>query len=294
MPDYYELDLPEVNYIEVIAQNKNIFSEEYAARMACVPRPGPKGLGNRSKVRTPWDFSLSVFASYKPDTTKLLNDCFEKDWARTKVDRICKNEEERERLKTYVRSVYKWFREVYKFYAGSDPMNDIFCIGINVFGDLIVNQIPGFIDGRFLKLSDLDLERIQTNANETNSKFNPKNNMVRHNFLEVFLRLCDTKYIKNKAGGDEVNTITKAFKYMFDNELFPNFKQYDSHAKRKQMIWQEEVDYTLKISLEPLKALYKRFIGRTALPSGAQYMSLTEFTECITRAECYSKNFGAA
>ena len=60
------------------------------------------------------------------------------------------------------------------------------------------------------------------------------------------------------------------------------------------MIWQEEVDYTLKISLEPLKALYKRFIGRNALPSGAQYMSLTEFTECITRAECYSKNFGAA
>ena len=60
------------------------------------------------------------------------------------------------------------------------------------------------------------------------------------------------------------------------------------------MIWQEEVDYTLKISLEPLKALYKRFIGRNALPSGAQYMSLTEFTELITRSECLSKNFGAA
>ena len=93
--------------------------------------------------------------------------------------------------------------------------------------------------------------------------------MVRHNFLEVFLRLCDTKYIKNKAGGDEINTISKAFKYMFDNELLATFKQYDSHAKRKQMIWQEEVDFTLKISLEPLKALYKRFIGKNALPSGA-------------------------
>ena len=108
-------------------------------------------------------------------------------------------------------------------------MNDIFCIGVNVFSDLIANQIPGFIDGKTLKLSDLDLERIQTNANEQNSKFNPKNNMVRHNFLEVFLRLCDTKYMKNKAGGDEVNTITKAFKCMFDNELFATFKQYDSH-----------------------------------------------------------------
>lgn len=28
LPDYYELDLPEVNYIEVIHQNKHVFSEE--------------------------------------------------------------------------------------------------------------------------------------------------------------------------------------------------------------------------------------------------------------------------
>lgn len=128
--------------------------------MNAVPRPGPKGLGNRNKVRTPWDFSLSVFAPYKPDTTRLLNDCFEADWDRTKILRIVKNEEERERLKTYVRSVYKWFREVYKFTSGSDPMNDIFCIGVNVFSDLIISGTKSLVDGKSLKLSDLDLERI--------------------------------------------------------------------------------------------------------------------------------------
>ena len=134
--------------------------------MNCVPRPGPKGLGNRNKVRTPWNFSLSCFAPYKPDSTRLLNDCFEMDWNRTKVLRIVKNDEEREKLKTYVRSVYKWFREMYKFTAGSDPMNDIFCIGLNVFSDLIISVIKTIVDGKCLKLSDLDLERIQTNANE--------------------------------------------------------------------------------------------------------------------------------
>ena len=205
--------------------------------MNAVPRPGPKGLGNRNKLRTPWDFSLSVFASYKPDNPRLLNDCFEMDWNRTKVARIVKNDEEREKLKTYIRSIYKWFREMYKFFSGSDPMDDIFCIGTNVFSDLVINVIPSMIDGKYLKLSDLDLERIQTNANETNSKFNPKNNLVRHNFLEVFIRLCDTKYIKNGAGGPECNTITKAFKKMFDDELFPAFKSYDSHHWRKTVLW---------------------------------------------------------
>ena len=200
LPDYYELDLPEVNYIEHIAQNGSVFTPGLIERMRCVPRPGPKGLGNRSKVRTPWDFSLSVFASYKPDTVTLLNNCFEKDWSRTKVDRIVKNEEEREKLKTYMRGIYKWIREVYKFIAGSDPMNDIFCIGVNVFSDMITSGMPGFIDMKYLNLSDLDLERIKTISNETNSKFNPKNQLVRHNFLEVFIRLCDTKYILRGAG----------------------------------------------------------------------------------------------
>lgn len=60
------------------------------------------------------------------------------------------------------------------------------------------------------------------------------------------------------------------------------------------MIWKEDVDYTLKISLDPLKMLYKRFIGKNSLPGGQQYMSLTEFTECIIRSDCLSKNFGAA
>ena len=263
--------------------------------MNCQPRPGAKGLGKRSGVRTPWDFSLSVFAQYKIDTTNLLNNCFEKDWSRTKVERIVKNEEEREKFKTYFRSVYKYFREVYKFYSGSDPMNDIFCIGVNVFSDLIANQLPTLIDGKTLKLSDLDLERIQTNANETNGKFNPKNNMVRHNFLEVFMRLCDTKYMKNKAGDDSCRgSMTNSFKHMFDNELFDTFKTYDSHTLRKEIIWVEEIDYVLKVSLDPLKNIYKKNIGKSSMPGGQQYMSLTEFTECITRSDCYSKIFGAA
>jgi len=259
--------------------------------MNCVPRPGPKGLGNRNKVRTPWDFTLSVFASYKIDSTRLLNDCFEADWNRTKVNRIVKNDEERERFKTYLRSIYKWFREVYKFYSGSDPMNDIFCIGTNVFSDLI-NGLKQFVDGKYLKLSDLDLERIQTNANEQNSKYNPKNNLVRHNFLEVFMRMCETKYMKNGAGGPEVDSITKAFKVMFDTELFPYFRQFDSQQWRKTILWQEDVDYTLKIALDPLKSIYRKFIGRNSLPGGQQYMSLTEFTELIVNSDCLSDNFG--
>ena len=234
--------------------------------MNCVPRPGPKGLGNRSKVRTPWNFSLSVFAQYKFDTNKVLNDCFEVDWNRTKVAKIVKNEEDRAEFKTYFRSIYKYFREVYKYVSGSDPMGDIFCIGVNVFSELVAQGTKGFVDEKHLKLTDLDLERIKTNANEQNSKFNPKNHLVRHNFLEVFMRLCETKYLKNGAGGPDVTTMPKAFKMMFENEMLAYFSQFDSHGWRKNVLWREEVDFTLKVALEPLRNIYKRYIGKNALP----------------------------
>ena len=88
--------------------------------------------------------------------------------------------------------------------------------------------------------------------------------------------------------------MTNSFKHMFDNELFDTFKTYDSHTLRKEIIWVEEIDYVLKVSLDPLKNIYKKNIGKSSMPGGQQYMSLTEFTECITRSDCYSKIFGAA
>lgn len=52
------------------------------------------------------------------------------------------------------------------------------------------------------------------------------------------------------------------------------------------------VDFTLKISLEPLRAIYKKFIGKNALAGALQFMSFCEFSDCIIGADCQSDNFG--
>jgi hypothetical protein len=65
--------------------------------------------------------------------------------------------------------------------------------------------MPGMVDQVTLKLSDLDLEFIATNSASTViSKYNPERALVRHNWLEIFVRLCQTKYLKNGAGGPDV------------------------------------------------------------------------------------------
>ena len=181
---------------------------------------------------------------------------------------------------------------MYKYTAGVDPMKDIFCIGTNVFSDLCTNGLSGFVDQKYLKLTDLDLERIKTNASEKNGKFNPAEKLVRHNFLEVFVRLCETKYVKNGAGNGDKN-IANCMKMMFEKELHPYFKQFDSHHWRKKYLWQEEIDLVLKQNLDALKRIYQKFIGRNALPGGQQFMSLGEFSDMINDSNCLSDNFGS-
>jgi len=80
---------------------------------------------------------------------------------------------------------------------------------------------------------------------------------------------------------------------MFESECLTYFSQNDSQKGRERVLWFEEIDFTLKISLEPLRAVYKRFIGKNALPGAPQYMSLSEFNDCIINSNCLSGNFGA-
>jgi hypothetical protein len=117
----------------------------------------------RLKIKTPWDFFKSVFKDYRPDNGVLLNKCFEFDWEHTKISKLIKDKIDLEKSKEFLRSKYKLLRETYKYYAGVDPIGVLACIGTNTFTE-IINNCPGLLDYKYLKLSDLDLEFVSTKA----------------------------------------------------------------------------------------------------------------------------------
>jgi hypothetical protein len=100
-------------------------------------------------------------------------------------------------IKALLKEKYPKFRESYKYTAGVDPQDNLVCIGVNTFSD-VVSNLTGFIDGRNMKLADLDLEFISTNANGKQSKRNPERMLVRHNWMEIFVRLAITRFVKNE------------------------------------------------------------------------------------------------
>lgn len=70
--------------------------------MACMPRQAPKNLRGHEKLKTPWDFSKSVFKDYKQDTLAKLNECFEFDWSCSKIEKVTKGDEEKALVKAYL------------------------------------------------------------------------------------------------------------------------------------------------------------------------------------------------
>ena len=91
---------------------------------------------------------------------------------------MIKSQEDCADLKKYLASVYKYIREVYKYYSAVSPAGQVFSIGTNAFSDIITN-CEGSLDGRTLKISDLDLEFVATNAGSRGLR-NPERQLVRH------------------------------------------------------------------------------------------------------------------
>lgn len=129
--------------------------------MKCVPRAPPVLLPGQTRLATPWSFFNSVFKSYKPDTNKLLDNCFEIDWVNTKCQKLLKGEADD--IKKYMKSIYKKIREVYKYYSGVSPLGRIACVGSGTLGEMLTH-CNEFIDGKTVRLSDVDLQVIACNG----------------------------------------------------------------------------------------------------------------------------------
>eukprot|EP00347_Sterkiella_histriomuscorum_P005610 403355936 len=282
-----EIDVPATNIIENIAQNRTILEGDTLDRMVGKPRLA-KSLVQRDKVKTPWDFFKSVFKDYKADNPLLLNNCFEHDWSCTKLEKIIKDLTDQNKTKEFLRTRYKLLRDAYKYYSGVDPVGNVCCIGTNVFTEMVSN-CGDMIDQKTLKLSDLDLEFVATKSGPKKSNpRNPERQLIRYQFMEVFVRLAGTKFIKSGICTSFYDAVVKIFNDFLDGQ----FKKFDSDIFRKQKLWNEECDLSFKRNLKGVQALYTKYSGKYAMPGAPRFMSMDEFSQLIQDSSVISDSFG--
>lgn len=175
-----KIEVPRVNYIKNIAMEKALLTETKLASMKCLPRPEPVSLAGREQLKTPWDFFKSIFKTYKPDTKKILEDSFDIDWAQTKCEKIIRGEGEAEKIKAYLKSLYKPIREVYKYYSGIQPMGRLTCMLPGTCIEMFSN-CPDLIDGRVVRNTDVELQVIACNGGMKNNNYlNPDKAITRN------------------------------------------------------------------------------------------------------------------
>ncbi|CAD8172456.1 unnamed protein product [Paramecium pentaurelia] len=201
-----------------------------------------------------WNKDDSIFRPYIGDTEELLNECFEFDWNSSKISRFVKSEYERIKLKEYFRSNYQLLKDVYKFYSslGYQPPNfDVFCIQIPQYMKLI-NKLA-IIDGDLLKQQDVEIDIVSLKNNiDPKYIYNPDKALVRYQFLEMFFRIANDKYIRNdiyKSYADALFRLLKEFKEQY--EYFDNIQEW-----RTQRLWTRECDHLLQIKMPFVKKLY--------------------------------------
>lgn len=163
IPKDTTLDLLYVNVMSQGKKKRQQVTPAYVESTGCYPRPvRPPWPDDSMESEPEWDIRNSVFWGYIPDDSDLINKCFEYDWSYCKIPKIIKNEDELHKIKNYLKSIYKPIRETYKYYAGISPCSNIPCIGQNAFNEII--NLTSIVDGKDVKLSDIDFEFIATKA----------------------------------------------------------------------------------------------------------------------------------
>jgi hypothetical protein len=83
-----------------------------------------------------------------------------------KIQRFVKNEDDRNKLKEYMRQFYPLVKDIYKYYStgGLNPaISEFFCIPFNTYIKII--HLLGIVDGELLKSTDLEIDLISLKNN---------------------------------------------------------------------------------------------------------------------------------
>lgn len=97
------INIPGTNILDNLIQSREVITKTYLEDLTVMPRPPQKKIKGIHREKTPWDFKKSVFKDYIPDNELILAKCFEFDWSNSKIQKIIKDEKEKEKVMHYLR-----------------------------------------------------------------------------------------------------------------------------------------------------------------------------------------------
>ena len=291
IPTLNKVTVPRTNYIENIIKNCRLVDSTFFADSTSIPRPIKKTIDNKV-IKESWSKAKSIFKGYVVDHPNTLKKWFEEDWGNSNIEKIVKDEFDRNKVKEFLQSIYIPLRETYKNYAGTSFVNNVPAVGSNSITDLLISS--GALDYKLLKLADIGVDFIATNVGQKPPDpqwrhLNPDRLLVRDEFMQIFVRLAASKYLKTKL----FLTHTDAVKQLFKDGLLKYMKTFDSNDFRVNKLYNESWDMVFKYYLKSVKTLYNSYSGKHSKPADVRFMWWDEFMKLISDSGIVSDLFGS-
>ena len=268
-----------------IKYNNKVIDDNYRKLFKfSIPRP-ERILNRFIKPRTPWSFPASIWAYYGYDyndvSNSYLNQCFKFDFDRCQFQKDFKTEEELDMLKKFLKERYRNIIDCYKYYSSLSDFS-VWQITQNNLSEFI-NHCNGFCDKNY-DINNVFLTQKTVCGNLTDKEDRKKknknlsDNIVRHQFLNLLVKVSKDKYITVlKTLSEPLEAVQKAFEEHFDEAI----KGFDYHKWRQERYYNEKVDNFLKTYLPILDALYLSWTKQKGPTKKDIWMVLEEFNNLI-------------
>lgn len=222
----------------------------------------------------------------------MIKKCFEVDFETSRIQKVVKKPEELEKVRTLLFNAYRKLKGAYKYLSCIGNVGDVWAIGTNVFTDFLGKC--NMIDDGTLKLKDSDLKFIATYTKTDPAMMknprNPDRMLVRYQFLEIWVRLADQKFIQNGLA----STFPEALEKTLNEHVLPYVNQNDQYFVpqkwREERYWNEEVDTVYKSYLPIAISLYRKYSGMKTKPGMKKFTCIEELQKLATDAGILNDN----
>ena len=267
--------------------NKNVITDDYRKLIQfCQPRP-EKLINKFVKPKTPWSFEISIWAYYgynHNDVSEFyLDQCFRFDFERCQFNKEFQEEELYESLKQFLRTKYKDIIDCYKYYSSFSDCSTWQITQNNLIE--FINKCDNLcdksynIDNIFIIKENVCENILDKQEKKNGNKF-LSDNLVRHQFMNLLVKIAKDKYIKIlKITKDPLEAVKIAFEKNYNNAI----KGFDNHLWRKNIYYNEQIDNFLKSFLPIFDAIFKSYAKQKGQNKKDVWMILEEFNNLVQK-----------
>ncbi|CAD8081151.1 unnamed protein product [Paramecium sonneborni] len=244
-----------VNMIQT-TQSTPIFDKKkhYLANIQCKPREPEKIVEFDIELakKRKWTLDNSIFKDFDEDTEAHLEQCLEADLENSKIFKHLINNNEINPLKEQLKKHYKYIISCYKYLTSQQCEQD--------FPRINIQTIQGFYyqskNNQLIKQVDWEICLISTIViKDLKSNFIQERALVRHQFLELLIRLAKETYVKQ----GNCSNISQGFEKMMQAQTgqFGFILDYGCAQQwRDERYWTQIMDMTIRFKLPFLKQLF--------------------------------------